>query len=405
MASLKNINSPVWALSQIGYGVIVEGVGAIRQRIDLAIRTTKGTDPLRPEFGSYVYKFADVPTNIAIPNIKKEILSSLQLWVPEIKVLKISHRFPEDVFNPHFEITYSLRDDDLIDELLFSLREGVSISDAMSELIIQGFYGPNPGGLRYTLKIERNGSQVFPLPNPSGFATINELFDWAQTNLFYLGKWFLLADRVVLYMKSDGVKSATMEINMVAITLFQYDFPKLMPGEAYKVNFLANGQPAQPALPQIFDGPGQVLAWVKTNWAQYATWAMEVLGGPVGLFSDEWSDEFDIDATGFRLVGVSIVPGFAANLSIEKVIANTFQTSFPELNPGEFFKVVFKKDFVPVNPNVPTTYTDPNNVLAHAKTYWGDLAKWTLTQDEDGNPALFGFGFTSFVAQLTITKV
>jgi phage baseplate assembly protein W len=406
VASLKNINSPVWGLSQIGYGVIVEGIAAIRQRIDIAIRTSKGTDPLRPEFGSFVYKFADMPSNVAIPNVKKEILSALQMWCPEIVVLAVRHYFPDEYSNPHFEVTYRLKDDELVDQLLFDLREGATVSDAMSELILQASYTANPGGLRYTLKIERNGSQVFPLPNPSGFATINELFDWAQTNLFYLGKWFLTSDKVVLYMKADGVKSATMEINMVSISLFQYDFPTLNPGEVFKVNFSVNGQPAEPVLPQIFDGPGQVLAWVQTNWGKYANWAMELFGdGGPGVFTAEFSDEFAIDTTGFRLVGVSIVPGFVANLSIDKVNANTFQASFPQLNAGEFFKVVFKKDGVSVNPNVPTTYTNPADVLTHAKTYWGDLAKWAFTQDDAGNVALFGFGFTSFVGVLTITKV
>ncbi len=426
VATLKNISNPVWGISVIGYGVIVEGIAAIRQRMDIAIRTTKGTDPLRPEFGSHVFKFIDRKTTIAVPNIKTEILKALQLWVPEIKVISIRHSFPQDYSNPHFEVTYRLVDESLIDKLLFDIREGISsIPDQLSELILQAFIPENPNAYRYTLKLFRNGSQVFPMPNPSGFATIQELFDWAKTNLFYVGKWFLLSDKVVCYMKAEGVTSASMVIETLPVVLFQSDFPSLIPGEVYKVEFTANGEAATPRCPQIFTSPGDVLAWCQTNWANYAAWAIEFLQtSGEGVFSDEFSDEFQVDATGFRLVGISNTPGFVADLQITKIAANKFEAEFPQLVAGEFYKVEFKKDGVPVNPNVPTIYTNPGDVLSHAQTYWGSIADWGINQinsitgadvlsDEFSNEfdtqefdyVLVGVGFTSFDAELTITKI
>lgn len=412
-------------MSLAGYGVIVEGIAAIRQRVDLAIRTTKGTDPLRPEFGSLVFKFIDRPISISVPNIKKEILSSLQLWVPEIKVVSIRHSFPVDYSNPNFEVVYRLVDEDLVDKLLFDIREGITTGpDQLSELTLQAFFPANPNSYRYTLKVFRNGNQVFPMPNPSGFATINELFDWAKTNLFYFGRWHLLTDKIVCYTSADGVTSASMVIETLPITIFQADFPTLLPGEVYKVNFGVSGAAVQPRCPNIFTSPGDVLSWVQSNWGNNE-WAMEfVQASGEGVFSDEFSDELEVAATGFRLTGISHVPNFVANLSIEKIAANQFTAQFPALVAGEKFVVVFKKDGVPVNPNVPSIYTSPGDVLQHALIFWGAIADWGINEvnsatgadelsDEFDNTLntqafdffLVGVGNTAFVAELTITKI
>jgi phage baseplate assembly protein W len=405
VATLKSINSPVWGLSLVGYGVIVEGVAAIRQRIDIAIRTTKGTDPLRPEFGSYVYKFADVPVNLAVPNIKKEILTALQLWVPEIRVISIRHSFPVSYSNPNFEVTFRLIDEDLVDKLLFDLREGAKIDTAGAELTLQAFFPENPNNYNYTLTVIRNDAQLFPMPNPSGFATIQELFQWAKSNLFFIGRWFLGNDRIVLYMKADGVTSASIAIETLPISIFKCDFPSLNPGEAYKVEFTANGQAATPSLPQVFTAPGDVLQWAQNNWGNYGTWVLEFLQlSGEGIFSDEFSDEFEVNATGFRLVGVSHVAGFVGDVKITRVVQNRFQASFPALAAGQFFKVSFKKDGVPVNPNVPTIYTAPGDVLHHAQTYWSNLAQWSI-EVQGAATVLVGVGFTSFAGELTIVNI
>jgi hypothetical protein len=143
-----------------------------------------------------------------------------------------------------------------------------------------------------------------------------------------------------------------------------------------------------------------------------------------GVFSDEFSDEMQVDATGFRLVGISNIAGFVADLQITKGASNKFQAVFPDLGAGEHFVVVFKKDGVPVNPNVPLTYTNPGDVLNHAKAYWGNLADWgidhvnTITGgdelkdefDDTLDPAVFDFylvgvGHTAFNGELTITKI
>jgi phage baseplate assembly protein W len=316
LATLNSINSNVWGLSLAGYGVIVEGIAAIRQRIDIAIRTTKGTDPLRPEFGSLIFQYVDVPVNIAVPNIKAEIIKALQLWVPEIKVIAIKHTF-DAPHNPVFEVTYRLTDDDLIDKLLFDLRQGTTtVTDALNEIILQAFFPPNPNNYRYTLKLLKNGSQVFPAPNPSGFASIQELFDWASKNLFYVGKWFLLPDRIACYMNSDSVTSASLAIEVLPITKLSASFPQLSANQFFNVQFKINGVDKQPAMPQTFTNPGEVLAFAQSNW-QGLEWLIEFLQtDDQGVFSDEFSDEMDVAATGYNLIGISHDQNFVGDLQI-----------------------------------------------------------------------------------------
>jgi phage baseplate assembly protein W len=197
VATLSNITSPVWGISKYGYGVIVEGIAAIRQRMDITIRTTKGTDPLRPQFGSNVYKFIDYPINIAIANIKRELLECLDIWVKDIKVISIKHFFNAPS-NPVFEIVYKLVDDDLIDKLVFDLNAGATVAGELNEIILQAYFPPNPNNYRYQIKLFRNGNQMFPLPYPAGYETIQALFTWVQNNYGFVGRWYLIRARPIL---------------------------------------------------------------------------------------------------------------------------------------------------------------------------------------------------------------
>jgi phage baseplate assembly protein W len=319
LATLATINSPVWGISKYGYGVIVEGIAAIRQRMDIAIRTTKGTDPLRPQFGSNVYRYVDYPINTAIPNIKRELLDCLDIWVKDVKVIAIKHSL-KSPGNPVFEIFYTLVDDEIIDKLLFDLNAGVTISESLNEIILQAYFPPNPNAYRYQIKLFKNGNQVFPIPDPAGFETIAQLFTWVQNNYGYVGRWYLLSDSIVCYMNSEGVTSASLELSVLPIFVFGDFFPQLLPGEFYKVDMLVNGIAAAPAMPQTFTNPGEVLIWAQTNWSNYATWQVQYfLGDGTGVFTDEFSDEFTIQATDYKLVGVSNEVGFNAILGITKV--------------------------------------------------------------------------------------
>lgn len=317
MATLANIENNTWGISTIGYGVIVEGIAVIRQRIDLTLRTTKGSDPLRPEFGSNIYRYIDLPLDVAIPNIKAEILYALEMWVRDIKVTGVNHQFKNE-FNPLFEITYQLKDDSLTDKVIFDLRAGQTSSSQITEIILQAFFPPNPTNYRYQVSFIRNSVSVAPLPEPGGYATIQELFNWITANWFFWGRWYLLSNRIVLYMNSEGVSNASLSIAVLAIVKISANFPVLQPGKNYSVTLMVNGQPASPAMPQTFRTPGDVLFWAQNNWQQYGRWSVEgVPSTNNAAFSDDFSEEFDSPVGDtFRLILISEIPDFTGELQI-----------------------------------------------------------------------------------------
>lgn len=317
LATLATIDNNTWGISTIGYGVIAEGVALIRQRISLVLRTSKRSDPLRPHFGSDVYKYIDAPLNIAIPNIKAEISSALSMWMPEIKVISISHTI-ESAANPSFEITYQVVDSDLVDKLTVDLNNGVDIGGS-NEIILQAFFPPNPNTYRYQISFERNGEDVAPAPNPGGYATISDLFNWIISNWFFFGRWYLLPDKIVLYMSTEGISSASISISVLPIVRLESLFPILAPGESYNVSLTVNEIAATPSIP-AFNNVGDVLAWVQINWAAYGSWYIEGISNEgESIFSDEFSDEFDVTPDGYKLVLISDVEGFEGDLEITTI--------------------------------------------------------------------------------------
>lgn len=317
MATLANIDNNTWGISTMGYGVIVEGIAVIRQRIDLVLRTSRRSDPLRPLFGSNIYKYIDEPLFSAIPKIKAEIVFALEMWMPEIEVTAITHtlKSPE---NPVFEITYRIIDDTLVDKLLFDIKQGQTTSSASNEIILQAFFPANPNNYRYQIKLLRNDADAYPTPPTGGFATIQDMFSWVQGNWFIWGRWFLLNDRIVCYMSTEGITSASLAISVLAVTQLSAVFPLVDTGQFYKVIFTVNGSPASPAMPQTFSTAGEVLFWAQNNWGSYGTWSIE--GSPANSatsFTDEFSLEFDSpEPDTFKLILVSTIQGFTGDLQI-----------------------------------------------------------------------------------------
>ncbi|WP_153799084.1 GPW/gp25 family protein [Foetidibacter luteolus] len=317
MATLDNITSPVWGISTKGYGVVVEGLPAIRQCIDLILRTTKRSDPLRPEFGSDIYLHIASPLNIGIPNIKKAIIEALEIWEPRIKVTYVDH-YLKDVHNPVFPITYKLVDEDLEDSIIFDLLDGVKSDAQDDEIILQAPYPLNPDAFPYFITFVKNGADVPPMPWPIGYATLEDLFSWVTTNWGYTGRWFQLADKFVLYMRAEGVESASLAISVLPVVRISCEFPPLPIDFHFSISFIVNGADALPPMP-AFAGMGQVLDWARTNWSEYGDWYVEsrTASGEL-IFSESFTNEFeDVGPMAvYSLVCISRLQGFEGSLEI-----------------------------------------------------------------------------------------
>jgi hypothetical protein len=118
-------------------------------------------------------------------------------------------------------------------------------------------------------------------------------------------------------MKAEGVTSASLSIEVLPIVHFEASFPILAPGGKYKIQFIVNGEEAKPIMPTTFFTPGSVLAWAQINWSNYGTWYIEYLQADGNaIYSDEFSDEFQVPASGYKLIGISNIEGFVGELII-----------------------------------------------------------------------------------------
>lgn len=88
---------------------VVQGVEDIHLCIENILNTQKGTDILRPEFGSDHINYIDQPFDIALPNFVREITTALQKWEKRIEVdeVKVSGQAPHFTF----VIFWSIKDD------------------------------------------------------------------------------------------------------------------------------------------------------------------------------------------------------------------------------------------------------------------------------------------------------
>lgn len=87
---LKDIRSRNWSLSLDAYGRVVEGIDDISQCIIVIVTTVKGTDPLRPEFGSDLFSYLDRPISEAIPQMIRSSVEAIGIWETRVEITKVS---------------------------------------------------------------------------------------------------------------------------------------------------------------------------------------------------------------------------------------------------------------------------------------------------------------------------
>ncbi len=287
MPTLSQIKSPVWSYSIAGSGTIAEGIAAIRQCIDIIIRTTKGTDPLRPLFGSDVYKYQDAPVNVAIPNIKKAILEAIEIWETRVTISKIIHRV--DLGHVFFDIHYKLKDQNLTDALTVDLGNGSFTTDITKKpLILIGYLPPNPSNFQLQVSLILDDKIILPLPPEQGFADAFEMYQWIKTNWINYGTWYLNNDSIVGYIKPQYL-TGSLTISILTKNRFQGGIPALPISYSYHVAITVDGVLYE-STDNLFT-PGQVRGWAEENLGSLGFW--QIVTNP-GAFNDDFNDDFEI---------------------------------------------------------------------------------------------------------------
>lgn len=88
---LADIVQPNWSFSLETIGEVVQGIDEISQCLILIVKTQKGTDPLRPDFGSDLFLYIDKPISESLPKVMKSIVDGINLWESRVEVTKVSY--------------------------------------------------------------------------------------------------------------------------------------------------------------------------------------------------------------------------------------------------------------------------------------------------------------------------
>ncbi|HBA6414365.1 GPW/gp25 family protein [Escherichia coli] len=81
--------SVFWQPTLQAPGEIVWGLDDIRQAIQIILRTPRGSDPHRPEFGSNLHLYIDWPVDRAIPHVVRESVDAIRRWEPRCQLMSV----------------------------------------------------------------------------------------------------------------------------------------------------------------------------------------------------------------------------------------------------------------------------------------------------------------------------
>jgi phage baseplate assembly protein W len=280
----------VYQLSQLGVGAIVTGISAVKQRIDIILRTIKGSDPLRPLFGSDVYQFIDSPVNMAVPNIKKAIFDALNLWEPSVQINSITHEI--NVSQLTFNIAFTTLDDQ--EASLSWSPLALDSSGYSSGTILTAAIPTKINNGRYSVSLELDGEDVGPTPPVSGFEQVSDMVAWLNENWFAYGRWYSNASKLFVYLNAGIAKAAALQVTQMARIVVRALVPYLHPGESFIVSLMVNGEEAQPEFPAGISSIEQLYLWARNNWADYGAWSLETNTSQTeGDFSGDFSGDFN----------------------------------------------------------------------------------------------------------------
>lgn len=107
--TLSDVRSIDWSPRLGADGDIVEGYDDISQCLAIILTTPKGSDPLRPEFGSDVWKWIDRPVNEAVAPIVREVWEAISIWEPRVELVSVSPRPVAGSAAAHWDIVITWR--------------------------------------------------------------------------------------------------------------------------------------------------------------------------------------------------------------------------------------------------------------------------------------------------------
>ncbi len=282
MGDFRQIDSPTWAMG-LKRGQIVKDVAAINQSIFLILTTSRGTDPMRPLFGSTIYQYLGTPTNIAIAGIKASIVEALSVWEKRIQVVRVTHKVSVDKLQ--FIIVYKAGDG--VESLfeLFIANGAVSSTTILADLILQGMFPID--GDRFFVEFGLDGLTINPLAPIGGFTDRVSMLNFCRAAYGNYGNWYLQGDRLYCRVSDPKYTTGFIKITALILTRIETEIPTKGSGQSYQVSITYGGQTVYSS--NTLQNPAEILTELRTNYAKYGDWGIETV---LGDFSEDFNNDF-----------------------------------------------------------------------------------------------------------------
>lgn len=90
MSTLSPEHAVYWQPSLAQSGRRVTAADDISQSIRVILGTPKGSDPHRPEFGSNLSLYLDMPAEQAVPHVVRESVDAIRRWEPRCVLQRVT---------------------------------------------------------------------------------------------------------------------------------------------------------------------------------------------------------------------------------------------------------------------------------------------------------------------------
>jgi hypothetical protein len=129
---------------------------------------------------------------------------------------------------------------------------------------------------RMFIVLNLDGSPVQPETPPGGFTSVTDLYSWLQANWYIYGRWFITADKVMLYLNAGLATKGTLSVNSASQYVYMALIPALEPDAYYYVTFIKDGAIVTPVFPEDMATTYEdILVWVNQNWPDAGTWHID----------------------------------------------------------------------------------------------------------------------------------
>ena len=96
MDAFTTLTARDWQLALGQPAIALTGRDDIAQCIRIILTTPKGSDPLRPEFGSDIWRYLDHPIDQALPHLVCESWDAITRWEPRAALESVKPRLGDE---------------------------------------------------------------------------------------------------------------------------------------------------------------------------------------------------------------------------------------------------------------------------------------------------------------------